>query len=94
MPPARPATPSYTGFATAAEDLLQRMAAIHQPTKTFTDYDAMLGDPNIDAVIIGVADQFHVPLARRAIAAGKHVLIEKPLGMNIEECEVTARRFE
>ncbi len=71
----------------AAEDLLQRMTAIHQPSKTFTDYDAMLGDPNVEAVIIGVADQFHVPLARRAIAAGKHVLVEKPLGVNIEECE-------
>ena len=71
----------------AADDLLQRMAAIHQPAKTYTDFDAMLNDVNVEAVIIGVADQFHVPLARRAIAAGKHVLIEKPLGVNIEECE-------
>ncbi|MCE7985401.1 MAG: gfo/Idh/MocA family oxidoreductase [Caldilinea sp. CFX5] len=71
----------------AAEDLLQRAAAIHQPQRVYTDFDAMLADPKIDAVIIGVADQFHVPLAQRALLAGKHVLVEKPLGVSIEECE-------
>ena len=72
----------------AAEDLLQRAAAIHQPQVTYRDFDALLADPNIDAVIIGVADQFHVPLAQRALLAGKHVLVEKPLGVSVEECEV------
>lgn len=71
----------------AAEDLLQRAAAIHQPQITYTDFDAMLADPQVDAVIIGVADQFHVPLAQRALLAGKHVLVEKPLGVGVEECE-------
>src|SRR2546428_13497540 len=47
----------------------------------------MMADTKVEAVIIGVADQFHVPLARQAIAAGKHVLVEKPLGVNVEECE-------
>jgi predicted dehydrogenase len=71
----------------AATDLLQRVAAIHQPTVIYSDYAAMLADPRVEAVIIGTADQFHVPLARRAIAAGKHVLVEKPLGVTIDECE-------
>ncbi len=70
-----------------AEDLVTRMAAIHQPRVTYTDYDAMLADPQVEAVIIAVADQFHIPLAQKALAAGKHVLIEKPLGVNVEECE-------
>jgi len=71
----------------AADDLLSSMTAIHQPRVCYRDYDAMLADPEVEAVLIAVADQFHVPLARRAIAAGKHVLVEKPLGVNIEECE-------
>lgn len=71
----------------AAPDLLARMAAVHAPRVTYTDFDAMLADPNVDALIIAVADQFHVPLARRAIAAGKHILVEKPLGVDIGECE-------
>lgn len=70
-----------------AEDLVTRMAATHQPQVTYLDYDAMLADAQVEAVIIGTADQFHLPLARKALMAGKHVLVEKPLGVNIEECE-------
>jgi predicted dehydrogenase len=71
----------------AADDLLTTMAIIHQPRVIYGDYVQMLADPLVEAVILATADQFHVPLARRAIAAGKHVLVEKPLGTNIEECE-------
>ncbi len=70
----------------AAPDLLARMAQLHAPAATYADYDAMLADPQVEAVLIGVADQFHVPLCQRALAAGKHVLVEKPLGVNVEEC--------
>lgn len=70
-----------------APDLLEAMAATHHPQVTYRDYDAMLADPQLEAVIIGVADQFHVPLAIKAIRAGKPVLVEKPLGVNIEEGE-------
>jgi len=70
-----------------ATDLLDSMGAMHHPRTTYTDYDAMLADPQVEAVIIAVADQFHVPLALKAIQAGKSVLVEKPLGVNLEECE-------
>src|SRR5262249_41074341 len=68
-------------------DLLARMQAIHEPRVAYSSYDAMLEDPQVEAVIVAVADQFHVPLARRAVAAGKHVLVEKPLGVTVEEVE-------
>lgn len=71
----------------AADDLLTRMAAVHGPRVTYRDYDALLADPQVEAVVLAVADQFHIPLARRAVAAGKHVLVEKPLGVTVEECE-------
>ena len=70
-----------------AQDLLQRMAALHEPRVAYADFDQMLADPQVEAVIIAVADQYHVPLCLRAIAAGKHVLVEKPLGTTVEECE-------
>jgi len=69
-----------------AEDLVVKMAAIHEPSLTYTNFDAMVADPNVEAVIVGVADQFHVAMAQQALAAGKHVLVEKPLGVSIEEC--------
>ena len=75
-----------------AEDLLNKMSAIHEPKVTYRDFDEMLGDPQVEAVVIATADQFHVPFCLKAIAAGKHVLVEKPLGVSIEECEELRRR--
>jgi predicted dehydrogenase len=70
-----------------ADDLRNRMAATHAPARSFGDYDAMLADPELEAVIIATSDAFHVPAAMRALQAGKHVLCEKPLATNIEEAE-------
>lgn len=69
-----------------ADDLRERMAAVHQPKVSYRDYDQMLADPLVDAVIIAIADQFHVPAALKALEAGKHVLVEKPLGTTVESC--------
>ena len=74
-----------------ADDLLREMAAVHQPRVAYRDYRAMLADPLVEAVIMATADQFHVPLCLQAIAAGKHVLVEKPLGVSVEECEELRR---
>jgi len=68
-------------------DLVAKVAAEHEAKGTYRKFDEMLADPKVEAVMIGVADQFHVPLACQAIAAGKHVLVEKPLGVSVEECE-------
>lgn len=70
-----------------ADDLRDRMAATHAPTRSFSDYDAMLADPGLEAVVIATSDAFHVPAALRALQAGKHVLCEKPLATGIEEAE-------
>jgi predicted dehydrogenase len=70
-----------------AEDLLARMAAIYSPQVTYPRLEDMLGDPRVEAVIIATADQFHVPISHQVIAAGKHVLVEKPLGVTVDECE-------
>src|SRR3954447_20700287 len=69
-----------------ATDLLEETAAVHRPLRTFDDYDAMLADPDLDAVVVAVADQFHVDAAIAALDAGKHVLVEKPLGVSVAEC--------
>ena len=73
-----------------ARDLADKMAVIHEPRQVYHDLDAMLADLLVEAVIIAAADQFHVPLARKVLAAGKHVLVEKPLGVAVEECESLA----
>ncbi|MBV1705461.1 MAG: Gfo/Idh/MocA family oxidoreductase, partial [Hyphomicrobiales bacterium] len=70
-----------------AEDLLARMAAAHAPTRTFSDYGAMLADPELDAVIVATSDAFHVEASVAALDAGKHVLCEKPAAVSVEGAE-------
>ncbi len=70
-----------------ADDLRERMVISHGAQKSYNDYDKMLADPAIDAVIIATSDAFHVPASLRALEAGKHVLCEKPLALNVEEAE-------
>ena len=70
-----------------ADDLRSKMATTWEPKIVYANYDDMLADDQVEAVIVGVADQYHVPLCIEAVEAGKHVFVEKPLGVSIEECE-------
>jgi predicted dehydrogenase len=69
-----------------AEDLLNTIGQRYGVRQLYRDYAAFLRDAEIDAVLIAAPDMFHVPLATQALAAGKHVLVEKPLGTNSAEC--------
>src|SRR5262249_39448591 len=70
-----------------ADDLREKMAAIHDPRKSYATLEEMLSDEQVEAVVVATADQFHVPLCQKILDAGKHVLVEKPLGVTVEECE-------
>src|SRR4030095_11088084 len=70
----------------AADDLRNRMTQMWEPEVAYSKYDQLLADPKVEAVIIGIADQFRVCAAAQAIESGKHVFVEKPLGVNVEEC--------
>ena len=79
-------TQLYT-ICDVAEDLAERFAVTHGAERIYNNYDRMLEDPDLDAVIIATGDTFHVPAAKAALAARKHVLCEKPLGVTLEEVE-------
>jgi predicted dehydrogenase len=50
-------------------------------------YDALLADPSIDAVYLPLPNHLHVEWTLRAIEAGKHVLVEKPIAMSAAEID-------
>jgi predicted dehydrogenase len=51
------------------------------------DLDQVLNDDEVDAVMMATPVSSHYPLVKRALMAGKHVLIEKPLASTVEECQ-------
>ena len=68
----------------------QRLKHLHQiypEVQASTDYDAVLADPEINAVAIATAVRFHFPMAKASLLAGKHTFIEKPMAASVAECE-------
>lgn len=66
-------------------DLLKQRAEQYQVEHIFTDYNDLLQQAAVDAVVIATPTIMHAPIALAAIAAGKHVLVEKQLAMNYTE---------
>jgi UDP-N-acetyl-2-amino-2-deoxyglucuronate dehydrogenase len=52
---------------------------------------ALLDDPAVDAVYVGLPHHLLAPVAAEALAAGKHVLVEKPMGLDVEEIRSLGR---
>jgi len=52
-----------------------------------TELERVLDDPEIDAVLLATPISTHHELARRALQAGKHVFVEKPMASTVEECD-------
>jgi len=68
-------------------DRARMVAAELGMSRAYGSYEALLADPEIDAVYIPLPNHLHVPWSIRALEAGKHVLCEKPIGLSAAEAE-------
>ena len=77
------ANPNLQVKAVADPHLLQE--GLLPATAAFHDWQELLHDPHIEAVSICVPHHLHYPITMTALEAGKHVLVEKPLGLTVSE---------
>ena len=63
-------------------------------TVTSTDYREVLKRDDVHAVVIATPNYLHAPITLAAVAAGKHVLVEKPIAMNFAEAMEMVRAAE
>jgi predicted dehydrogenase len=76
-----------TWICDASPEQLQQRASRFPTAHATNDFDEMLADPELDAVVIATPVPTHFELARRALTAGKHVLVEKPPALTAAEGE-------
>ena len=59
-----------------------------------SDLDSVMDDPGIDAVVVATRHDSHASLALRALRAGKHVFVEKPLALNLDDLSSVLAGYE
>jgi predicted dehydrogenase len=75
-------------------DLLsERSAALAKQLgcRAYDSYAQLLADPHVELVVVATRSIEHTPMAIEALAAGKHVLVEKPMGVNLKQVDQLLR---
>ena len=74
-------------IASRSEATAQATAARLGIAKAYGSYEALLADPESDAIYNHLPNHLHIPWTIKALAAGKHVLCEKPIGLSSAQAE-------
>ena len=75
------------GICDNHEDLLKRKMEEFNIERGVLDYREYVNDPNVDYAVIAAPDYYHKEMTTAFLKAGKHVLLEKPMALTLEECK-------
>ncbi|MFT3781725.1 MAG: Gfo/Idh/MocA family oxidoreductase [Nibricoccus sp.] len=70
-----------------SEARLKHLKSLYPEVEGITNYETLLSDKTIDAIVIATSVRYHFPMAKASLLAGKHTLVEKPLAASTAECE-------
>jgi predicted dehydrogenase len=76
-----------SGICDRSEERLAHMESLYPEVPQFHDIDELLALDELDAVVIATPVFTHFELAKKALLAGKHTLIEKPMASTVAECD-------
>src|SRR5688572_4284817 len=76
------AGPRWSHLVDLSPERREKAASLYPHVNVTDDLDAVLADDGVSAVVVATPAASHAPLARRALAAGKHVFVEKPLALS------------
>lgn len=89
MLPAMESAPTIDLFAGAdiAPDVRRRFKERYPEARVYDSAEALCADPDVEVVWISTPNRFHAPMTILAAQHGKHVVVEKPMALNLEEAE-------
>ena len=78
---------TVTALCDVSATVLNAAGEAWRVEKRYLDYQELLAQADVDAVLIANPDAYHAAIVLAALAAGKHVLVEKPMCLNLRECD-------
>ncbi len=75
------------GIASRAKETAEAAAKKMGIPRSYDTYEALLSDPDIDAIYIPLPNHMHIPWMKKCLEAGKHVLCEKPLALHADDID-------
>jgi predicted dehydrogenase len=70
-----------------SQERLSHLAALYPGVRCEQNFDHMLSNGEVDAVVVATSIRLHYAMAKASLLAGKHTLIEKPMAASAEQCE-------
>ena len=77
-----------------SEEVLQDLSTQYSDVAVTREYARVLQEPSIDAVVLASPTEMHFAMAKQALEAGKHVFVEKPLALAVQEAEALCQMAE